>query len=42
MGIDSGRDIVASHAQAPEQKETPKARQLPITLLSGFLVGPCN
>ncbi|KAJ5682935.1 hypothetical protein N7462_006100 [Penicillium macrosclerotiorum] len=36
MVIDSGRESVAYHVQAPMQ-ETSKARQLPVTLLSGFL-----
>lgn len=39
MVIDSGRENLAYHVQAPSQEaETPKTRQLPVTLLSGFLV----
>lgn len=38
MVIDSGRENVAYQVQVPEQ-DKPKARQLPVTLLSGFLVG---
>lgn len=37
MVIDSGREDVAYQVQVPEQ-DKPKARQLPVTLLSGFLV----
>ncbi|KAJ5998072.1 hypothetical protein N7499_005548 [Penicillium canescens] len=35
MVIDSGRDGVAYHVPTPE--EQPKTRQMPVTLLSGFL-----
>jgi hypothetical protein len=39
MVIDSGRENVAYHVQVPNQEaEKSKARQLPVTLLSGFLV----
>jgi hypothetical protein len=38
MVIDSGRENVAYQVQVPQQ-DTPKTRQLPVTLLSGFLVG---
>jgi hypothetical protein len=38
MVIDSGRENVAYKVQAPQQ-DKPKGRQLPVTLLSGFLVG---
>jgi hypothetical protein len=46
MVIDSGRESVAYHVQAPNE-EQPKGRQLPVTLLSGFLVSlffmkPCR
>ena len=37
MVIDSGRDTLGYHVHEPTQ-ETPKSRQLPVTLLSGFLV----
>ncbi|KAJ5743172.1 hypothetical protein N7533_010274 [Penicillium manginii] len=38
MVIDSGRENVAYHVQVPNQEaEKSKARQLPVTLLSGFL-----
>lgn len=37
MVIDSGRDSLAYHVQAPAQQESPKTRQMPVTLLSGFL-----
>ncbi|KAJ5099985.1 hypothetical protein N7532_006986 [Penicillium argentinense] len=38
MVIDSGRENLAYHVQAPTQEaEKPKTRQLPVTLLSGFL-----
>lgn len=36
MVIDSGRDSLAYHVN--DAKETSKTRQLPVTLLSGFLV----
>ncbi|KAJ5204997.1 uncharacterized protein N7498_005876 [Penicillium cinerascens] len=36
MVIDSGRENVAYQVQVPEQ-DKPKGRQLPVTLLSGFL-----
>ncbi|KAJ5314745.1 Acetylxylan esterase At 0.90 angstrom resolution [Penicillium atrosanguineum] len=36
MVIDSGRENVLCQVQVPQQ-EKPKARQLPVTLLSGFL-----
>lgn len=36
MVIDSGRNGAAYHVPTPE--EQPKARQMPVTLLSGFLV----
>jgi hypothetical protein len=36
MVIDSGRDGVAYHVPTPE--EQPKMKQMPVTLLSGFLV----
>ncbi|KAJ5126562.1 hypothetical protein N7448_007341 [Penicillium atrosanguineum] len=36
MVIDSGRENVVCQVQVPQQ-EKPKARQLPVTLLSGFL-----
>jgi hypothetical protein len=39
MVIDSGRENLAYHVQVPDQEaEKPKPRQLPVTLLSGFLV----
>lgn len=39
MVIDSGRDSLVYHApNANDTTETPKTRQLPVTLLSGFLV----
>jgi hypothetical protein len=41
MVIDSGRENVAYQVQVPQQ-DTPKTRQLPVTLLSGFLVGIIN
>ncbi|KAJ5578724.1 uncharacterized protein N7459_007688 [Penicillium hispanicum] len=37
MVIDSGRDTLAYHVQTPNQEQTSKTRQLPVTLLSGFL-----
>ncbi|CAI7666547.1 unnamed protein product [Penicillium pancosmium] len=38
MVIDSGRENLAYHVQVPNQEaEKPKPRQLPVTLLSGFL-----
>lgn len=42
MVIDSGRDSLAYHVQAPAQEESPKTRQMPVTLLSGFLVWTFN
>lgn len=39
MVIDSGRDSLAYHVQAPApEQDAPKTRQMPVTLLSGFLV----
>jgi len=38
MVIDSGRENVAYQVQVPQQDHR-KTRQLPVTLLSGFLVG---
>lgn len=39
MVIDSGRENLAYHVQVPSQEaEKPKTRQIPVTLLSGFLV----
>lgn len=38
MVIDSGRESTAYHVHAPAQ-DKPKTKQLPVTLLSGFLVG---
>lgn len=39
MVIDSGRENLAYHVQVPNREaEKPKPRQLPVTLLSGFLV----
>ncbi|KAJ5241528.1 uncharacterized protein N7469_003119 [Penicillium citrinum] len=38
MVIDSGRENLAYHVQVPSQEaEKPKTRQIPVTLLSGFL-----
>jgi hypothetical protein len=37
MVIDSGREFVAYHVRTPTQ-DKPKTKQLPVTLLSGFLV----
>lgn len=39
MVIDSGRESVAYHVPVPNEEQH-KGRQLPVTLLSGFLVGP--
>ena len=38
MVIDSGRESVAYHVHVPAQ-DKPRTKQLPVTLLSGFLVG---
>ena len=41
MVIDSGRENLAYHVQVPSQEaEKAKGRQIPVTLLSGFLVSP--
>lgn len=37
MVIDAGRENVAYQVQVPQQ-DKPKGHQLPVTLLSGFLV----
>lgn len=38
MVIDSGRESAVYHVHAPAQ-DKPRTKQLPVTLLSGFLVG---
>jgi hypothetical protein len=38
MVIDSGKESLAAYHVPAQEAETPKTRQLPVTLLSGFLV----
>lgn len=38
MVIDSGKESLSAYHVQAQEVDTPKTRQLPVTLLSGFLV----